>query len=95
VSENLVTLKQAAERLGVSYSFLFRFYRRGVLPVVKLSPRCIRVKESDIELLLNARRIAEAINVATQDARAERTKRAKALGLLTADDFCDGASEQA
>ena len=93
--DNLLTLKQAAERLGVSYSFLFRCYRRGVLPVVRLSSRCVRVRESDIVAYVNAHNIAATIIHATKDARATRDERRKAVGLLTAHDLCSEASKEA
>ena len=87
MSEQLFTMKQASERLGVSYQFLWRCCKKGLLPVVRLSPRCVRVKESDVVLFVNARRIAQAIITQTADARAERDKKRRELGLLTADDL--------
>jgi len=80
--ESLLTLKQAAARLGVSYQFLWRCCKRGEFPVVKLSDRCIRIRESDLVVYVNAHRLASAIIEQTASKRAERDAKRRASGVF-------------
>lgn len=82
----LLTLRQAAERLGCSYSYVYRLYRSGTLPVVKQG-RFVRIAESDLDLWLNANKIAKAIITATEDKRLARDQKRRELGLLTRDEL--------
>jgi len=91
MTDRLLTLRQASERLGCSYSFIFRAYKRGVLPVIKQG-KFIRVSEQDLHLWIDARRIAQATITATADARTERAQRQRKAGLVPADDLRDQAA---
>ena len=46
---DLMTTKEAAEILRVSHFTVSRWIARGVLPGVKVGPRCTRVRRSDLE----------------------------------------------
>ena len=50
--ERLLTLKEAAERLGVSLRTLEDWIYDNKIEVVKLGRRCVRVKESTIDHLI-------------------------------------------
>jgi excisionase family DNA binding protein len=52
----LLTINQAAAHLGVSRTQLYRFIRRGDLPVVRVGER-LRVRPEDIAEYLEARRV--------------------------------------
>ena len=51
----LLTVKQAAERLAVQPSTVTRWIKEGKLPVVELSDRNLRVRESDLIEWVDAR----------------------------------------
>jgi excisionase family DNA binding protein len=55
MSEKHFTIKQAAELLSCSYSFLWRQIRAGNLPTVLLGDGH-RISESDLQAFLAARR---------------------------------------
>jgi len=84
-NERLLTFKEAAEKLGVSFWFLYR--RRNELPLVRLGPRTVRLKESDVLMWANAHVIASSIIEATKDARQARTQRERDAGLIPASEL--------
>lgn len=84
-TEKLLTFREAAERLNVSFWFLYR--RRHELNVVRLGPRTVRLRESDVVAWQNAHVIAAAINAKTEDARRERTERERTARLIPAEDL--------
>jgi len=51
--EKLLTVQQAAERLGISPGSVYHWLSQGRLPCVRLSARCVRFRESDLTLLLD------------------------------------------
>jgi excisionase family DNA binding protein len=51
----IVTLGEAAEFLEVSRRFIELEVARGHLPVIRLSPRCLRIRRSALEQYLNSR----------------------------------------
>lgn len=78
-NERLLTFREAAERLNVSFWFLYR--RKNELPLVRLGPRTVRLKENDVLAWANAHVLAAAIIKDTEKARAERGERERAAGL--------------
>lgn len=50
----LLTPDEVSRRLGVTTRTVRRYIRAGVLPAVRLSPRVLRVWESDLEAMLAA-----------------------------------------
>jgi excisionase family DNA binding protein len=48
----LLTLHETAERLRVSYITIKRWAAAGRFPVIRLSPQVVRVKEEDLEAML-------------------------------------------
>jgi excisionase family DNA binding protein len=52
----LLTLPQVAKRLQVSLSDVRRKVRRGVIPIVRLGPRQVRVLASDLQAYVESRR---------------------------------------
>ena len=51
----LITLEQAAVRLGLSAQTVWRWVARGRLPAVRLGPRCLRVRQEDIDEFVRRR----------------------------------------
>lgn len=48
----LITREEVARNLSISLSSVERLRRAGKLPCVKLTPRCVRYKKSDVEKLI-------------------------------------------
>jgi excisionase family DNA binding protein len=46
--EQFLSWKQAAEALGVCLRTLANYIKSGVIPAARLSPRCVRVRKSDL-----------------------------------------------
>lgn len=51
----LFTLEQAGTLLGVSAQTVWRWVARGRLPAVRLGPRCLRVRQEDIDEFVQRR----------------------------------------
>lgn len=49
-----LSIKQAAEQMGVHPKTLYRYIDAGKLPIHKLSPKCIRVDECDIAAYMDS-----------------------------------------
>jgi excisionase family DNA binding protein len=49
VDENLLTLKQVSERLGISKVTLWRWIKDGKLSSVRLSQRTVYVRKEELE----------------------------------------------
>ncbi len=81
--DRLLTVRELAERLRITPTCVYRWLGEGRLPVVRLSKRCVRFRESDVQQLLNELRNADADSSRTTPAsRVERFKsssRAKPL----------------
>ena len=54
-ADRLLTLRQVAERLNVSLRYVRGLRQSGALPVVPLSPRCLRVRPGDLDRLVEER----------------------------------------
>jgi excisionase family DNA binding protein len=54
-SDSLMTYVDAADYLQVGRSTLYDLVGRGELPVVRLSPRCIRFRRQDLEEFVEER----------------------------------------
>lgn len=52
----LITLKEAADRLGVCRKTVYRRIKDGSLPVVKLSTRNFRIATADLEAFIESRK---------------------------------------
>jgi excisionase family DNA binding protein len=50
--DRLLTVRELAERLGISAGTAYHWLSQGRLPCVRLSSRCVRFRESDIEKML-------------------------------------------
>src|SRR5437764_8685635 len=50
--ERFLTLRQVAEFLNVSVRYVRTLRQSGALPVVPLSPRCLRVRRGDLERMV-------------------------------------------
>ena len=48
----LVTRKEAAERLRVSTKTIYRLQRKGLLTALMISSRCIRYRSDEVERLI-------------------------------------------
>jgi len=51
-----LSMKQVADRLGVCTKTIQRIIARGELPAIKLSHRCVRVAETDLNAYLESRK---------------------------------------
>ena len=51
----LLTYPEAADYLCVGRSTLYDLVGRGELPVVRMSPRCVRFRREDLEEFVEAR----------------------------------------
>jgi excisionase family DNA binding protein len=54
VDESLLTLQQAADKLGISKVTLWRWIKDGKLSAVKLSRRVVYVRKEEIDRFLKA-----------------------------------------
>lgn len=50
-----LTLRQVAEVLNVSLRYVRTLRQSGALPVVRLSPRCLRVRRIDLDRMVEER----------------------------------------
>ena len=48
----LLTIEQTAQRLGCSKNTVRAVIRKGDLPAVRIGPRMVRVRETDLEQIL-------------------------------------------
>jgi excisionase family DNA binding protein len=51
--ERLLTIRELAERLRISVGTAYHWLSEGRLPCVRISSRCVRFRESEIEHMLN------------------------------------------
>ena len=49
----LLTVREVAQRLGMAESAVYAQIHRGNLPAIKITPRSIRILESELELYQN------------------------------------------
>lgn len=50
--EKLLTISELAERLCISPGTAYHWLSQGRLPCIRFSSRCIRFRESDIEMMV-------------------------------------------
>jgi excisionase family DNA binding protein len=50
--DRLLTVRELAERLGISAGTAYHWISQGRLPCVRFSSRCVRFRESDLQQLL-------------------------------------------
>ena len=50
--EKLLTVREVAERLGIAPGSVYHWVSQNRLPCVRLSPRCVRFREKDLETLI-------------------------------------------
>jgi excisionase family DNA binding protein len=50
--DRLLTIRELAERLGISLGTAYHWLSQGRLPCVRLSSRCVRFREGDVEKML-------------------------------------------
>ena len=50
--EKLLTVRELAERLGISPGTAYHWLCQGRLPCVRFSKRCVRFRKSDVEKML-------------------------------------------
>lgn len=54
-ADRFLTLRQVAERLNVSIRYVRTLRQSGALKVVRLSPRCLRVRPEDLNRFIEER----------------------------------------
>jgi excisionase family DNA binding protein len=50
--DRLLTVRELAERLGISAGTAYHWLSQGRLPCVRFSSRCVRFRESDVQKML-------------------------------------------
>ena len=73
-----LTVQEAADHLGVARATIYKWARKGRLPIYKLGEKTSRVKASDLERLLNE---ARTLYEAKPDTAAAQRLLAKTKGL--------------
>jgi excisionase family DNA binding protein len=53
---DLITIRQAAEIIGVDKQTVYRLIAKGRLPVVKFGPRLYRIHRADLEEIVERRK---------------------------------------
>ncbi len=56
MDERLLTIGQVATVLGISRDMAYVLVERGDLAAIRIGPRCIRVRPSDLERYILSRR---------------------------------------
>jgi excisionase family DNA binding protein len=56
-SSPLMTCEQGASYLGLSLASFWEKCRKGEIPHIRISSRCYRVRQSDLEQFINSRTI--------------------------------------
>jgi excisionase family DNA binding protein len=51
--DKLLTVAELAERMGLTPTTIYRWLSAGRLTCIRLSPRCLRFREREIEEMLN------------------------------------------
>jgi excisionase family DNA binding protein len=51
--EKLLTIRELAERLGISSGTAYHWLSQGRLPCVRFSSRCVRFRESDVQKMID------------------------------------------
>lgn len=54
-NNKLLKPQETAERIGVAKSTIWEWCRSGRLPHIRVTPRCFRIRESDLEAFLSGR----------------------------------------
>ncbi|MGC2182919.1 MAG: helix-turn-helix domain-containing protein [Terriglobales bacterium] len=63
--EKLLTIREVAEHLGIATGTAYHWLSTGRLPCVRLSSRCVRFRESDVEKMLEQLRSSDANEIWT------------------------------
>lgn len=50
--DRLLTVRELAERLGISVGTVYHWLSQDRLPCVRFSSRCVRFRESDVQKML-------------------------------------------
>ena len=62
----LLTVEQAAERLGTSVRFVWRLRSEARIPFVKLGPKHLRIDSDDLEAFIAAGRQASTTSTSSR-----------------------------
>ena len=65
--DRLLTVRELAERLGISAGTAYHWLSQGRLPCVRFSSRCVRFRERDIEQALEQLRQQASRQLPTLD----------------------------
>lgn len=56
-SNRLISMKQAGDRIGLSVSAIRKLIRAGHLRAVVFSPVCVRIREAELDALIEERTV--------------------------------------
>ena len=66
LNDDWITYEQAAVRIGASRGAIQTLARRGLIDLVKLSPRIVRVSVSSLERYINLKRAEQHVAAASE-----------------------------
>jgi len=52
----LINAREVSRRLNITVWTVYDFARRGILPSIRMAPKCIRFDSQDIEAFINEKR---------------------------------------
>ena len=67
--DRLLTVRELAERLGISPGTAYHWLSQGRLPCVRFSSRCVRFREVDVQKMLEQLRQATSPDCLRQDSK--------------------------
>lgn len=54
MSEKYFSAKHLSENLDINLFTIYAWVRKGILPAVKVGPKLVRIKESDVEKIISS-----------------------------------------
>ena len=93
--DELWDIGRLSQYLRVKRSTIYAMICRNRIPVVKISGRCVRFRESDIEHWLESRTVAASTNTSMNTReRPRKTRRARKATNAFVDDIVENAKRE-
>jgi len=73
--EKLLTVKEVAEQLGIARASVYHWLSQNRLPCVRLSARCVRFREKDLEALIEQFSVSDVTERKKQKGTSEKRPR--------------------
>jgi excisionase family DNA binding protein len=84
--DRLLTVRELAERLGISLGTVYHWLSQGRLPAIRFSKRCVRFRESDVQQLLDQLRNCDTDPERTTQSQEVWRKRLKSRSRTKTDE---------